>query len=333
MTDKPEKKKKRWFSRLFMIVLCASIFFAIVFTVLANLGGNSLPLKQSVEQYLSDATPYEARVGILNHMNFFPTVIVDVNNLEFMPEGLPTAEPIMRAQKAFMAASFWDVITRSGKVNAIHIGYLTAIPGSLFKNDFTLDSLSILTNEKGDEAILSGEGKIAALPFSAVMSLEIFGTFPHNSYRIGKEKKLELGLGDYHLGTIMRDAGEGLDIHDLIIKSDKNLLTGNLQLRRIDDKITLQGALKADEYGTELKPDLQIAKKDSGIEISGIIKTSLFNEKDFAQNSALNAFIKTVTGTFALPGDKGPLWNVMIETPAGQKSLLLKDGALILGAP
>lgn len=331
MTDKPQKKKKSWFSRLFMIVICAGIFFAIIFTVLANIGGNSEPLKQSVEQYLTDATPYVARVGTLNHMNFFPSVIVDFNNLELMPDGLPTAEPLIRVQKSFMAASFWDVITHSGKVNAIHISYLYALPGSLFKNDFTLSDLSILTNETADEAILKAEGKIAATPFFAIMGLEISGTFPHNQYRIGKEKKIEAGLGDYRLNAIMRDANEGIDIHDILIKKDQDLLSGNLRLRRIDNKITIQGKLKAGENGTELTLDLQIAKNDKILEIVGVIKTSSFHEKDFAENSALNTFIKTFINSFTLPEGKGPLWNVTIETPAGQRPLLVKDGTLILG--
>lgn len=307
-------KKKNWFRRIFTIVFCIGIMFAIVFTVLANIGGNSAPLRESIEQYLNESTPYKARVGTLNNMNFFPSIIIDFNNLELRPKEYVTGEASIRVSKVFMAASFWDVITRSGKLGAFHIANLNAQPGSLLKRQLSLNELSILTNAQGDAAILRGEGFVGPVPFFMSSQLEVFGKLPQQHYRIGDKKSVEAGLGDFYLSALAEDVrGEGIDLKNLILKKTDPVMSGHLELRSRDGGIHAGGELQIHEGETQIKPDLQINYIENGLEIKGIINAISFSSEDFIPDSALNEFVKVFLDSFELPQNKKIIFDVILQ--------------------
>ena len=76
------KKKRNWFYLLLKITFGFSAVLLIVLTVMANVGGNSETLRQSIEQFITENTSYNASVGQLNAMKFFPDIILDFEKTE-----------------------------------------------------------------------------------------------------------------------------------------------------------------------------------------------------------------------------------------------------------
>lgn len=328
----PPQKKKRWLWKSLKIFLIAGAISVVLFTVLARLGGNSPVLRESVEQYIREATLYEPRVGRLNHMNFFPTVIIDFDNLELRPKGFKTGPSVITVQKIFLASSFWDVITHSGKVSALHVQGLQAQSGSFLEKPLTLEHLSILTNEKTGKSILRGDGSIEETPFYVSLSLEVFGKPPVQKFRIDKQKKLEAGLDDFHLSVKLVDVpGKGAEFQNLEIKKkDTDILSGNIQTFHSEGGVQIKGSLDLVAPAAQIKPDLDLQYKEKETIIRGIIQMNSEALEAFAPDAPLNKFVKIFTEKLAPAGNSQIIWDVILQTPTGKKTLQFENGILTL---
>src|SRR5262249_31243184 len=141
------KKEKRWISLGLKTIFFAVAFFLIIFTVMANMGGSSDTLRESIEQFISESTGYKARVGHLSAMTFFPDISFNFENMELYGES--SAEPAVYTGSVKVALDFWDVMMNTGKIKTFNIRKFRALPGVIFESAFALDELAITDKEEG----------------------------------------------------------------------------------------------------------------------------------------------------------------------------------------
>ncbi len=218
MTETSVKRKTGIIGRLLKYMLFASIFFVVIFAVLARIGGSEDVHRQMIEEYISEFTGYKASIGTFNSLNFFPLVIIDFENAE-LREPPPKAQdedgeyfpdPVIYVKKAFLAASFWDVVFRTGKIQALKLEELYAIPGSVIEDPFTLEALEFKEEESG-ETFLEARGAFASAPYTMRKKTTTFGERPHQSYRIDHASPFQILIGDSAATITLENITESVD--------------------------------------------------------------------------------------------------------------------------
>jgi hypothetical protein len=178
VTETP-KKPRKWFKRLMIFSLLFMVFFLIIFTVIARMGGDSEPLRLSIEDYISDATGMDASVEKLNGLHFFPVMIIDFQNLSLTQAD--EQEPAVTVERVRMAASFFDVLWQTGKFKALGLSQLKAAPRTIMEQSVTIDDMSIQVekqdvNENDDtiNASLYTTGTIDSRAFTMTTPLIVY---------------------------------------------------------------------------------------------------------------------------------------------------------------
>lgn len=294
-----EPKKGKWFGLFLKILFCIIAGLIVVFTVLANLGGSSDTLKKSIEEFVSENSAYNAKVGKLNNMNFFPDIIVDFENTEFFRKG--DLDVVMTAQKIQVAFSFWDVMGRTGKIKKLNIEGFRAAPETLMEKGVQIDSLAIVDGETGPR--MESKGMIGNQAFSASYGMESSGLGAGRKYSFGHDRELGITLGDVSLKGRMKDTSAHTMIFediDLEFKG-KPAATGNILLSREADVINATGDLEIKEHGTDIKPDVDLHMQSQGIginKVEGALSSAQFNTKDFVTGSAYDGVMTAVENIF-----------------------------------
>ncbi len=227
------KKERKWFSRLLKLVFILSACFLVMITVLSNMGGSSEALKGSVEDFVSSASGRRpVRVGVLNHISFFPKVGVDLQNLHIL-----TREehdyPIVRVGKAQIFMNFWDVVFGGAKIVNLYVEDVYAIKGIIGRNDFSAERIFIDHDIEQGRAYLKGNGKVGVHSWNLSLDLEVYGSKGSYSYSIPKTFSLIVDLADIHIHATFTN-------HE-----DAYFKIQNASISVGDNQITLNGVLSA----------------------------------------------------------------------------------------
>ncbi len=129
---------KGWESVVLRILKWLAIIGVILFilaTALSRLGGNSPVLRESIEEFLTDTTPYTARIGTLNSMRFFPNIAIDITDVQLRGGDDGMGETMIRIGAARLVMPFFDALFRPGHFKDIHIENLMAKPGSILRKE------------------------------------------------------------------------------------------------------------------------------------------------------------------------------------------------------
>ena len=127
--------------RLFTkIGLFVAIFLGIGLYILSMLGGSSDTLKGGVEEYLSQASGMEAKIGTFNEMSFFPYIEVDVADVAFYKRG--EKRKLMSVGSANFSAGFFDLMFSKNKFKSLDIKKVRATTGVLAKKSIMIDQIA-----------------------------------------------------------------------------------------------------------------------------------------------------------------------------------------------
>ncbi len=211
-----EPRWKKRLRRLVKIALWTGFLLGITLTALSMQAGNSDALKRGLEDYLGHATGFQAEIGELKYMAFFPVLGVAMNELSLY-RSIPQSSdaPPLRAASAItagqivVAISFLDVLTGRRRIRALDLQDIILEPGVLGQKKITLSLVRL------DKAAYAGgpgivaDGMYGGEPLKASLALEPKG----KGLALPENAGFTLRIGPLQFdGTIKRQANNKIMI-------------------------------------------------------------------------------------------------------------------------
>jgi hypothetical protein len=319
MEDTLPKEKRRWTGLLAKITFCVLALGLVMLTVLANMGGNTEEHKLSIEQFIGEASGYEARVKKLNRMTYFPSITVDFEDLELFEKGKPERAAV-HVDRALMSISFWDVMLQNGHFKQLNVQGFQTRPGVFINKKIVLKYFAAVDAQDGPR--LEGQGTIGDVPLNVGMGLISYGNAKNKKYTFDAERDVNIHLGDVKLDAHVSNAtNPAITLRDFkIAQGGKDIVTGEITLsNRRTSEVIMGGALHVGQ--TVLKPDLVFDRKEG--KVSGVIAAENFNEKDFAEGSGFDGLVDILVQYLGNPERDGKRLDIFF---AGQDIMLDVNG-------
>ena len=297
----PPKKKRNWFYLLLKIAFFFGAFMLVVLTVMANVGGKSETLRQSIEQFITENTSYSASVAHLNAMTFFPDIVLDFEKTELREK--ESTDLAMTADHVLLAFGFWDVMASTGKIKALSVDNLRVRPGIFISPSFEAESVKIVESVDGPR--LEGKGSVGAEKFNFSTDMNSRGSGRRKRYFFGNERAFFLNLGSIKISGIMKTGeSSGLVIENLDVKQDgRAVMSGMLGFVRNDGVLGLEGRLEMAEHGSVIKPDIDISipARGKSFAVTGRVESEpgKFHPEDFAPGSAYDRLAGMIEKIFS----------------------------------
>jgi len=317
---------KKWAGRLVKIAFFLFAFFAVIATLLYNMGGNSDTLKGAIEDYISQSTGYAAKIDTFNKMTFFPNIGVDIENVRLKsvnidamkawakaenekpqaqqgrtPPPIGFNKPDATIEKLVISIGFFDAgFGRGRKIHKFNVQNASFNAGIIAEQPVNFDAIAIDEDASGN-AFLNVEGDIAGEEFTAALDLESAGRGSGRKYKIGDESKFEAAFANITLNGVMRPRTMGgLHVRDLVIRRNEADIakTTFTFIRDEEQTIELNGTFEMTEHGSNGEFDWIINAPDTDTDAStkppsGNITAEKIHAGDFDENSNLSAIWKT----------------------------------------
>ncbi len=323
-TEKTETKKRsvsKWIWRIIKISIFLAIFLFIILTVLSRLGGNSEILKGGLEDVLSDNTSYDAKIGRLSAMHFFPNVIVDMQEIHFYtkpvpvePENeeneegeaetdeteagkvekpVPEPKAVIRVSDVKFVIGFFDALFRPGRIKDLQIRGIYADSGTFLDKPVVVDSFLVDEFDK-DKFALDLLGKIGDTPLSIAMDLAYKGEGFSRVFILEDKRGVRASIGDLSMDAVFVDAfGDSFRFENINLNNkDTKVLRGNLSFDPSgDEQMKISGQLRINPGTSHLDPDVLIDWGKEPLAISGSIEGDQLEISDF---NAQSPFMRSI---------------------------------------
>ena len=297
--EESKKEKKGWEDRILSFLKWLAIigvFLFIVLTVLSRLGGNSDVLKESIEGFITDATPYTAKITTLNNMNFFPDIIIDVSGIELREgesEDTNTA-PAIYIGAAKFALPFFDAMFRPGHFKTVELQGLESRPGVLHTQIVSIKSLNVQHDETG--AFLAANGLLGAQRMDGKLELNVKGKPGRPLYELADERSFEINLADLKLKGTMKASTFGvLKLENLALyNGETQAVRANLDIDRQENGFGIKGQIRLQPGETQIDPDIKITQGDGVQNISGKISSGFLMTEDFTKTAPFSKALDDV---------------------------------------
>ncbi len=288
-----KKERRSWLGFLTKFLFCLTAFVFVILTILANMGGNGDFHKSSVEQFASEITGFPAKLKTLHGINYFPSISVDLEDLDIMPD-LTSEMAIGHVDRAQISLGFWDVLIQNGKMKVLDIQGLYTLPGLFLNKTIALKHLSIV-DDGAEKAKLEGQGTIDNVSLLFWMDMKIEGSDRSKKYHFEPRRNVNIELGDIKITAVLQNGfNPYLSIQDLkITKAGNDVVTGRIDISdRRRREMTIEGDVTLVQNGTVLKPDLIFDKQAHAL--WGTITSENFSEKDFDTGSYFDEVVKAL---------------------------------------
>jgi hypothetical protein len=277
--------------------LFASLFFFVIFSVLANIGGNSDVLRGSIERYVSEGTGYKTHVGTLNSMQFFPDIVIDIQDLKLENSDHQT---VIAADKFKIAFSFFDVLFSRSRFRALEIENFSVAPGFWMQPGLMVKSMRLL--EQNGQGRLLFEGILGNTPVSGLAGMAVEGSPARRKFSFEKSWIFEIILEKTALrGTLEKNPKADLKIEPFSLTEDKQpVLSGFLDVNRIGQgQFGITGHLESQPNQSILKPDFIISALP--FSVSGRLESEKFVYEDFFKTAPLRRVFGKLTDILLKP--------------------------------
>lgn len=274
-TEKP-KVKKTWGQRLKGLIkwlLIMGVLVFILLTALSRMGGNSDVLRETIEDFLTDNTPYTARIVKLNHMHFFPSVVIDVEGVELRGGSDGTGETAVRVDSARFVMGFFDLLFQPGNFKDVQIQGLSAQSGSIFSKPLNMDYLKIIDEEGA--AHIEAKGKIGEYDAHATLGLASSAAQGRRVYKIGAERPFEISIAALKAQGTFRNTITGINKLENFSAGvgDTLALSGNLDINpQSEHRHSIKGQLRIEPGKSELDPNLVLDHGQAQPKLFGVIR-------------------------------------------------------------
>ena len=303
-----QKVKKTWGQRLkglikWLLILAVLVF--ILLTALSRMGGSSDVLRETIEDFLTENTPYTAHIIKLNHMYFFPNVVIDVENVELRGGDSGTGEAAIRVGSARFAMGFFDLLFQPGKFKHIHMQDFSAQRGSILNKPLKVEYLKIVDEE--GPAHIEVKGAIGEYDVSATLGLESSGSKGRRKYKIGAERSFEISIANLKAQGTFRNTITGLSkLENFSAHIGETLaLRGNLDINlQGEHRHGIKGQLRIEPGKSEFDPNLVLDHSEERPKIFGVIRSEHLVLEDITGDAPLLQLIGELDKIFgsAEPG-------------------------------
>lgn len=306
MTDVPEKTPKTLSDRAFSWakwVFFIAAFILVLLTILANMGGSNDTLKSAMEQYLTEATGYRARIGQLNKVSFFPMIGFDFERVTLHPltrEEDDKDVVLGHIDSAKLSMGFWEVLRKTGRVRDLELTGLYTEPGVILPKAVSVSRLYIAETPDGQaDAVI--EGTVGDVPFEGVMDMDSFGTKFHPSYGFGPDRVFSGELGLLRFDGHLDNTRSQPVINDLVFQyQGQDILRGDIALYKAGSThVNLRTNWVVPEFGSALDGVFEINVEQSPAVLIGTVKAQPLKAEDFQAGGRLSgalSYVSTVTG-------------------------------------
>lgn len=295
------QKDTGWVSGILKLVFFVSVFFAVIFTVMANMGGASDTLKESIEGFVSQTfNGKPAKIERLNNMSFFPKIGFDIEGLK-VHEKEGAISPILSIEKAKVYISFWDVILKHPQFSALSVENLKAEKGVFGPERFFIEKMYIDHNREENVAIIHTNGMAAGRQWSFDLGTEIHGKPGAYSYRMTNEKPFTLQLEDLIITGLMTDkVKDYLRFENLsVTTNDAELLSGTLSISMMDlNLLKMRGDVTFGKNKSSLQPEIVFDYGQEPIKLSGTLKSREISAEDVIGQNSLETLYEKTRGLF-----------------------------------
>lgn len=304
------KKEKSFFSGLLKFLFFAIAMIAVMLTVMANMGGSSDTLRESLEKFISSSL--EGRyttIKRLNRVSFFPVLGVDIEGLE-VKETSKSKDVDLSAKKVRIFITFWGLITKRTRFTSFLVEDLKAKKGVLGRKSFSIDKIYIDHDKGTKEAYINGYGSMdSSYKWAVKMKVQVLGSIGSYKYAVGKQRPFDIEVGDIKFSGVLSDRiKDYVRIGDIYIGAPDPALKGFISLSLLEGNLMkLIGSFTAIGNNDDYKPDLIIEFSKSTPQISGKFESDVLhvNYLNDGKNSPI-AVIERVFEVFENDGqDKG----------------------------
>ncbi len=326
-------KKPLWrkiLGRFIKISLFLIVVIFIMLTVLSRLGGNGDIYRETIEEFLTNNTPYTAKVSTLNNMKLFPDLITDVQGLDLREGDGGLGESAITVESAIIKMSFFDMLYRPGNFKSIDIRKMHIARGAIWDQDINLDFIKVIQEDSG--SYLTASGTLSAdkkTPLLAKIKLNVNGPAHNPTYKISTNREIELLLGDIEItGNINQtNTREGFRFENVTISvNQQKALRGYFDIIKDDDSFGIKGQARIEPHKSVIEFDLHREKEEGQKNIwSGSVNSSILQIADF---NAEKPFIKAISKTMDVIDIK--LENIDADIDLSVQSV--QNGALVSGA-
>ncbi|MCF8495224.1 MAG: hypothetical protein K9G62_00995 [Alphaproteobacteria bacterium] len=298
-------KKSGWRTAA-KVILCAALFLFVLFSVLANIGGNGDSYRQVIEEYAAETTGYHAAVSKLNDMRFFPDIAFDFEDLDLRtaPE---SPNQVVTVESVKFAVGFWDVALSAGTIKTLDIQNAFITSGIILDKPISLEHLYITEGDNEAQGFLKALGAIGAHEFSAVMNLEAKGRGEGRRFGFAEERPVGISLGPAFLSGVLKSR-RGLAILEELAFSYDNMrvAAGRLHAEGLEKPaFVVTGELTFAPYRTVVRPYVQVDLSGAQAVFSGRLDFAVFDSREFAKDTGLRrglTFLSEVFSRKTVPG-------------------------------
>lgn len=272
---KPEGRN--WLVLFGRITFFICAFFAVLCTVLYNMGGTSDTLREGFEQFASrifGGRP--AKVDKLVRMTFFPTISADVEGLNVYP--YPNAvDSDIHADKLKLAMGFWSYPFAKSNFKAIYIENFDSKAGALGAKAIKIDKVYIDHDRATNKALLRGKGKYDVHDWNMSLSLGVGGNISNYNYTLFDNMTFEGGIADIGFSGLLKNhTNDFSGLRDLKITQGDHSFWTDIDVNLIEDGLLkVKSIIRFDEDKEKnngvLNFDLVVDLKTTPIKISGTV--------------------------------------------------------------
>lgn len=293
-----EKKKTNWIMRILKLSFVLAALFLIGITILANMGGSSDSLKESVERFSSELSGgRKATVEKLVDMSFFPKVGIAIENLHI----LSNAEggfPIVKVGKLQVYMPFWHVAVRDPRFSRFYIEDVELIKGILGAQEFVIDTAYVDHDRETGAAKLIANGNIGPHEWKVSAGLQVDGGNGQYTYRLQKGFPLNIQLADINIqATVVNHEADYFKINDLKVFMGDIAFGGDIVLSALDKntlKVKGQIAARPDEKEANLSLDWIIDRTQKNKSLKGTVIGQNVKFNDYMGDDSVLTVIRRI---------------------------------------
>lgn len=278
---KQTDKKKSRFGWVFKLVFVLAVIVVLVISVLSMIGGKGPSLRKGAEDYIGAMTGMDVTIGTLNEINFFPRIIVDMEDIVFASDVY--TEQAAKIEKLYIAMPFWRAFIGRSRAESMEIENITARPGVWGPRSLSIRKIVLEPQGEEGAPALIADGKYGDDPFSVYIEM----LRKNLLYGIKDGGLALVSAGDLRLNGKMyvpRRGGLSFVFDNILLGEDVNAGSLRAAFSRNGGQGSWDVDLSLTSGATKLEAALTLAQT-----IKGRLDSPLFNVADLGGEGGLLA--------------------------------------------
>lgn len=176
------------------------------------------PLKQGLEDFLSQRTSTNASIEIVETIKFFPDIIIDLRDIK-LHNRVNAAIVDLNIAHFVAKAPLWSVFINAGYLTHLDIEDLTSASGFIAPHKIQADNISLLSHDGPEQYghFLQVTGRYDSKPLSLEVKIDKKG----KNYKIPANMPFSLQIGNTNLNATIYRTGRDMQMGNILINGKK----------------------------------------------------------------------------------------------------------------